>query len=560
MILAYLPVKNVLNMRIMANHFLFFGMFLLTMPLKAQDNYTIVYNIFQEKCASCHNPNTKEAGLDLVGSGATVSQRMASVYDNIVEVIPRNQTAIGKGDRLIAKGRADKSYLFRKVNAGLESTLELEPTEGETMPLQTSGKQLSDFEKEIIRQWILYGAPEKGESFDVDVVAAYFDEGGSDAFPNGAPSAPHPDDGFQIKMGPFYIEKGGEVEFFQKWELSLPADVDVTGIDFKISNYSHHFLLYYFENQGESVSPGLRLDQNHSDIGLFAAVQEATDMQLPGGTAFRWRKDIVLDLNSHYINYSFTQVYKAEVYLNVYTAPSGSAPQEMLTTLIPNLSIFIPNDGSPRSFSAPIVYGPGEIFVWGMMGHTHKYGRSYKVFIRNPDGTKGEPIYDASCGGGIPGCVSPFYDYQHIPLRFFSPLLPIKLNPGLIHEASYVNDGPRSVFWGPTSEDEMMLLGIMYTLDTAGVITSTKQIVDKPITELKLYPNPVESILYLENQANLSEICIRIFSLDGKLLRESNFLGEESIQMDVSQLSAGMYYYHLLADGVRSQSGKFVKL
>ncbi|MCB0683650.1 MAG: hypothetical protein KDC32_22530, partial [Saprospiraceae bacterium] len=58
----------------------------------------------------------------------------------------------------------------------------------------------------------------------------------------------------------------------------------------------------------------------------------------------------------------------------------------------------------------------GEVFLWGLMGHTHKYGKGYKVY-RRTGGQQGELLYDASCPQGIPGCVSPYFDYQHIPMR-----------------------------------------------------------------------------------------------------------------------------------------------
>jgi hypothetical protein len=33
-------------------------------------------------------------------------------------------------------------------------------------------------------------------------------------------------------MGPFYLAPDGEVEYYQKWEMNLPTDVEVNGSGF----------------------------------------------------------------------------------------------------------------------------------------------------------------------------------------------------------------------------------------------------------------------------------------------------------------------------------------
>ena len=106
------------------------------------------------------------------------------------------------------------------------------------------------------------------------------------------------------------------------------------------------------------------------------------------------------------------------------------------------------------------------------MGHTHQYGVGYKAYERSAlTKKKADMIYDASCPNGIPGCASPYFDYQHIPMRYFEPLEPLTMNifNGLVHEASWINDGPQGVGFGVTSDDEMMVMVIMYTEDSTGV-------------------------------------------------------------------------------------------
>lgn len=538
----------------------FLSGFLLTIGLTAQSTFVQVYDILQENCTVCHGGANPEAGLNLRGEGATLSERQSHVFNQLVSVSPQNSAARASGDDRIYPGRLDKSYLFRKINRGLDETVALGGGEGGFMPPYGSGFELDDVEKEMVRQWVLYGAPRNGEVVERELIESFYNEGGLKSYPDGPPPAPLPSEGFQIKMGPFYLPPGGEVEYFQKWELELKENADITRLDINISNYSHHFLLYNFENNANQVPSGLRLSQNHTDIGLVAAVAERQDVVLPQGTAFKWDKDLVLDLNSHYINYSSTQPYQAEVYLNIYTEKEGTAAQEMISQLIPNIAINIPNDGTPRTFQSPIFNPFGdEIFIWAMGGHTHKYGTDFKVYHRNFNGSKGDLIYDGSCPEGIPGCVSPFFDYQHIPFRVFDPLYPVKLTSGLIQEATYVNDGDKTVRWGPTSDDEMMLVIVMFTEDTAGVVSATKPLSSRNNMELANWPNPVYDEWNVSWPWAANAVQYKIYRLDGTTIMAGTANSTETISIPMAELPTGHYLYHLIDDRGRFGSGKLVK-
>ena len=395
---------------------------------QAQSTFDRVYQIFQDKCIKCHNHTDPQSGLDLEGSGSTSSQQRAAVYNQIVGITPANSYAAQKGFDYIYPGRPDRSFLFRKISKGLEETISLHGDEAESMP-PANEATLSEVEKEMIRQWILYGAPASGTVVNEQWVQDYYHSNGLASFPDGPPPAPAPGEGFQIKMGPFFLppagQAGDEQEYFQKYELDLPEDVDVNRVDIKISNYSHHFILYDFKNvsSARNIAHGLRTYPFHFDIGLVAAVQEQTNLTLPTGTAFPWNKDRVLDLNVHYINYSSNHTYQAEAYINVYTSEAGSAKQIMNTELIANTNIPIPNNGNLITHDEVINNNWGDIFIWALMGHTHQYGQGYKVF-RRENRQPTDLLYDGACPQGVPGCVSPNFDYQHIPIRYFEPFLP----------------------------------------------------------------------------------------------------------------------------------------
>ena len=508
------------------------------------------YKIFQNKCVSCHDHASPAANLDLEGTGATELLRAQNVASKLVNVNPSNSYAVGKGYKRVYPGRADRSFLFRKINVDFEPTIPaLHANEGDPMPQNYPNPSLTSSEKEIIRQWILFGAKTTGVQFDKNLVETFFNIGGEKSFPDGPPPAPAPGEGFQIKMGPFYLAPDSEVEYYQKWEMNLPSNVEVNGLDFKISPFSHHFLLYNFTGSGAATIPaGLRINANHSQINLVAAVQEATELRLPGKTAFKWASNIVLDLNSHYINYSLSKPYQCEAYVNVYTQTPGTAPQEMFATLLVNGNIPIPNNGNLITYSQPeYQFGADSIYIWGLMGHTHKYGQGYKAWKRLANGQRGELIYDASCAMGIPGCPTPWYDYQHIPIRYWEPLMPVKWGHGIIHEAKWINDGPVPVNFGPTSADEMMVLIAFYTQQPVTIATNEpgSELADGKIL---VSPNPTNGNATFTLPEGIEGVrTFRLFNLIGQeVLRRADISGK-SFDLDLSRLAPGVYFFD--ADG-----------
>lgn len=82
-----------------------------------------VHRIFQNKCVSCHGGATPAAGLDLQGTGATELGRAQNVAGKLVNINPGNTYALSAGQKRVYPGRPDRSFLFKKINAGLEPTI-----------------------------------------------------------------------------------------------------------------------------------------------------------------------------------------------------------------------------------------------------------------------------------------------------------------------------------------------------------------------------------------------------------------------------------------------------
>jgi hypothetical protein len=534
--------------------FLFLGIM-----LQAQSDYLRVYNIMQDNCASCHNPTDAQGGLDLVGSGSSAYQKQLDVYSNLVNATPVNAVAAAKGYKIVSKGRADKSFLFHKVNQGLDPYYSLDAGMGDGMP-NVYPNQIAYEDQEVIRQWILYGASPVTSNIDSVALAMYFAGQGTNAFEN-APVKPEASEGFQIKMGPFYLPPGGEVEYYQKWATDLAQDLEVNRLDMRLSGYSHHFIAYHFTSDAaaNAIQDGLRLNAYHNDIAMTTAVQEQTDLVLPENTAFFWEAGRVLDLNTHYINYNQSSAYRCEVYVNIYTQPSGTAQQQMYSTLLVNNNINIENTGDPIVESQLVsIPDMGSIWIWGLMGHTHRYGTDYDIYRATEAGTAGEKLYDASCPQGNATCSAPYYDYQHIPLKYYEPLLEMNMDLGIYHEATWVNDGPVDLSFGPTSDDEMMVAMVMFTLDTAGLATGVKEIMLNT-ESMVVKPNPTSTFLGLALPETVQQVSYQIYNNAGALLSQKTQPATDKIATD--HLATGSYLIHCqdVATG-RRYVAQFVKI
>jgi hypothetical protein len=516
-----------------------------------------VYSIFQAKCAaSCHSAATKSGGLDLEGTG---SSKPDMVLANLVNVTPTNAAASSKKQKRVYPGRIDRSYLFHKINSGFDNYYPaLTGAEGAAMP--RSGTPLTKVEKEIIRQWILFGANKTTKISEADI-RAYYDTVGKalNAF-DIPPAPPAANEGFQIKMGPYFLAPNGQVgreqEYYQKWELDMATDAEVNRIDHIISNYSHHLLIYNFNSPANaaSIPAGLRLNANHSNVGLVSAVQERTDLKLPDRTAFRWERNRVLDLNSHYINYSANHIYKAEAYLNIYTQAVGTAKQEMRTTLIANPNIFINNNNQTVTFRQAYTQSSlNRVWLWTLMGHTHKYGTGYKIFRRNTDGSDGETLYDASCPNGVPGCASPYFDYQHIPMRYYQPLNQIDMRTGFTHQAWWKNNGTSPVWFGATSDDEMMVMIAMFTLDTTG-LTGGREL--KEIEDVQVFPNPMTERSTFKLPPSVSKANLTLYDMFGRLVHQQPNIINPYFDLERNGLPRGIYLYRLEDQNGRTKHGK----
>lgn len=532
--------------------------FLLALPFStvyAQSTYNAVYNIFQAKCVSCHNADTLAGSLNLADS-------TSAVYTGIVNVNPVNTVAISKFNKLVRPGDPHRSFLLRKIINGLDADNGITSGEGVACP-QDTVNTLSNSEVELIRQWIYAGAPQTGNVVDTVVINKYYNGWGIDNSPASHPLPTDPGS-FQVHIGKIFLDASSESEYYLKYNLMLPDTVDVNRIELFMPSHSHHFLIYKFDPGAESGFPdGIRIQDpitgegsSNGDNTLVSGWQYSDNLVLPPGTAYSWATSTVLDMNHHLFNPDPDSVAGTDIYINIYTQPKHTAPHTMYSDLIDNTSIFILNTGADYTFSKSD-YNPGATNMWNvwlLSSHTHKYGKDYDIYKRNPNGSKGEQIFegfyniDYSFNQG-------YYDWEHPPTRQFDTLLEINPREGLIQEAVFNNNGPLPVTFGLTTNDEMMLYFIQYIIGdpiTTGIEGSESN--DLLFT---ISPNPFGTHTHIGYVLkDKSTVSLEVFDALGKKVQtlasnESQGAGNYTYEFNPQQYgySSGIYVVKATING-----------
>ncbi|MEX1190029.1 MAG: T9SS type A sorting domain-containing protein [Bacteroidia bacterium] len=516
---------------------------------KAQATFSQITALFQANCTiGCHNASDNSGNMNLTGTDT-------EIYNRLVNVSPTNPAAQAAGYMRIKPGHPDQSYLVRKCNNELYQSATL-PDESFGTPMPNYPQPaLANEQIELIRQWVYEGAPLTGSPVNVSLINTYYQEGGINSIPE-PPPLPTEQGSFQLHIGKIFLTPQTEKEYFIKYDLGLTENIYVNRIELIMADQSHHFILYKFiQGQDDLFEDGLRLQNPSTGEGssgnsstLVNAWQISYDTELPEGTAYLWEAGDILDMNYHFRNYDLDSILAIEAYINIYTDQSPEPPEIMYSDLITNLNIFIPNDNNPRVFTKADFDLSADNFIniWQLTSHTHKYGTDFDIFKRNEDGSEGEKIYEGWYNTNYTFNQG-YYDFSHPPIRQFEPLIEVNPRWGLIQQATYRNNGPNPVFFGLTTNDEMMVYYLQYTL--GGLIDNPAAISDNEnSTGINIYPNPSSNYFNIELEYQGTEnLNLEIHDLSGKLIRSEslNMLNGQQVIHFPHQLKAGFYIIDL---------------
>ena len=516
--------------------------------VNAQSTYAQVYQLINSKCSNtaCHD-----------GSTPTFNARLSSdsLYTAIINATPVNPAAGAIYNKIVVPGDVQRSFLLRKIAHGISDGLKLnQPSEGLDMPQGLPA--LANTEIELIRQWIMYGAPKTGSPVDTALINTYYRNGGIDD--TYSPHAPLPaGQGIQIYLGRIFLPKDTEVEYFCKYDPHFAQATEANAIYSYMPANLHHFIMWLFQAGTSTIyAPGIRqLDQASMEHDLYGVPTAPGywSYLLPQNSAFFYPQGTMFDLDVHIQNPSVDSVYSSDLYVNIATQPVGTASKYMQVLNYPNLNISIPEDGQPHTF--PIVATDSSQTqywnIWKLMTHTHKYGTGFDVYMRNADGSMGSQIYDGNYSYEE-GFNTGYYRWgPHVTIRTWPADSLLVVNPfsGLLGEGTFINTaGPNPVVWGFSSAAEMEDVTFFYVpgdnLSATGINTPNAE---QP--SVKVFPNPATNdflVSYSLPQPQAVEICL--YDITGNKV---------STLVNNQAADKGSYAYHFNPDALHLQAGVY---
>jgi hypothetical protein len=522
----------------------------------AQSTFAQVRQIMQTNCAGsgCHNGSSPTFDV-------TLSEN--ALYSALVNVSPVNPYADSIGDRLVTPGYVDRSFLFRKIAHGLnENNTHIaltQPQEGDNMP--DGQPALSKYEIELFRQWILFGAPQTGTVVDTALIAKYYSgKGKDDTYTSHNP--PPTGQGFQIYVGKIFVPSNYETYYYFKYNPRLTSAIEIPKVHTMLPGGTHHFVIFKFQpGQSAQYAEGIRPESESSHSSVLDGIGTGPNLweyDLPQNSAYFWEQSTVLDLNLHFQNGMADTVLAADLYINVYTQPLGTASKYMLIRNYPVMSIVIPPDNQEHEF-VEIANDTNETnywMVWQLYGHTHEWGTDYDIFKRNADGGMGTQEYESwysyeqgfNVGYHRYGVDATFHYYPDNALLQVDPRL------GWIHRARYKNNTQDTIKWGLTSAEEMMVMGFQYLPgDTLGALPTGIGKSHEGDWRVQVFPNPASNQLHINySLLKQSNVTVEMTDLLGKqvlwLEQKDKAPGNYLDDVDVPEGTApGMYVLNIRA-------------
>ena len=522
--------------------------------------------IFQANCTvGCHSGSSPSANLDLSGSAS-------DLVSALVGVNPTNPAAQAKGYKLIDPGYPHNSFiLYKCAYEEWDGQFGMDVAEGGSMP-PAGQNPLAKEDVELIRQWIISGAKASGTVVNPQTLDNYYNDNGMARI--APPAAPAPGEGFQMHLGPFFLEPGEEVEFYKKEKVENDTEENITKFEAFFNDESHHFLLFDFvPGTDGQVDEGLRpvtVQNAFQDAQYMVGWVDPDVTELPEGTAYKLQNNAVLDLNYHLINYASNgdSILAAEAYINFYTDNQTPDLIRMYSELLINLQIFILNNGQEFTFEDAVfdntAAAEDSMYVWFLSSHTHKYGKDYDIYKRNPDGSRGEQLYEGFYNTEYTFNQG-YYDWEHPGNLYldevYGDLVPIALKDGLIQEAVYqipgsANESSPFINFGLTTDDEMMLAFIQYTLEPLSGVNTGVNDVTKKTSIMSVYPNPTNGTSSIQfNLDEKADVQLTVYNSLGQEVNQvyngSHAAGQARFEFDASAGldPNGLYLIQLLVDG-----------
>jgi hypothetical protein len=206
---------------------------------------------------------------------------------------------------------------------------------------------------------------------------------------------------------------------------------------------------------------------------------------------------------------------------------------------------------------------PNDRSLISICPHMHLLGKSYRVW------------YISLSGDSVPLINIPQWEFHWQKYYTFQQVQKIPAGARIYSEASYdntvnnpdnPNNPPITVYYGPTTEDEMLMTYFIwadYQPGDENIVLDTTLLTSAPAhhllpgqQSLEVYPNPARNYFYIDAQLREhSRAEIKLFNTFGQVLETRNTAGNNIHErIDLTGFSEGIYFAVL-----KSGNGIFTK-
>lgn len=378
--------------------------------------------IFDVSCSSdsCHGSVGQAGGL-VLDEGYS--------WDALVGQQPANRIAANRGWMRVNPGEPETSFLLAKLTNNLAA--------GEGIPMPYNAAPLSASTIEIIRAWVLAGAPGEGRVPGDD---------GRDLMGGGEPgdvNLPVPRHGTQLRVSSRPIPAGHEETLCHYLKLPSDVDIDVNRLQIRVSGGSHHIHVYRAYDRGLDIPDGFEECNFAVDFDQWALVLATqlreTDWELPPGVAFHLRAGEQLLVQTHFVNVGSLETRgEGKAVMNFHAADAGTVTDYAGALFGQDRDVFVPARSNVTAASECVF--PQPITLMAQTGHYHFRGRKFTTYVW-ADGVRGAEIYQHE-GYDDPEFL--VYDPSDSPI--------FAVGEGLQWECYWENPGNRSYEFGPFTD------------------------------------------------------------------------------------------------------------
>ena len=397
----------------------------------------IQHQVFDVSCtsSSCHSR---------VGRAGDLILEAGYSWKLLVGQKPANVVAGTQGYLRVTPGRPDGSFILAKLTAALAA--------GEGVSMPYSAAPLTQETVDVIRNWILAGAPTDG------VVAGDDgrDLGGGGDNP-GEINLPPPVNGVQIRTTSPPLAPGTEETGCHYLKLPSDVDIDVNRFQVAVTGGSHHIHIYRALDRNLDVPDHYEVCNMAIDFDRFELVVPVqlrrTDWELPAGVAYHFRAREQLLMQTHFVNVgSLETLGEGKSIWNLQAAEPGTVTQYAGTMFGQDKDVFVPRHSNTTQVAECVF--PKALNLMSQSGHYHFRGREFKTY-RWDDDVRGEQIYE-------------YKGYNDPPFTVHDPALPFAAGQGLQWECYWENNTDNDFKFGPFTDtnEHCNWFGLYYPADS----------------------------------------------------------------------------------------------